>query len=191
MEHIPILKMGRVLLVLIQVDMHDRLALALQDALTERIVKERATGVLIVISLLDIVDNGANRNAACRSHYDGRTGPDAQRRLDRTQCRTRSQVAGATCPRPCILRITDVRLDNTVPLWRTCMRERLTHPCRPARMKTSLCYGNGAREPAFNAVQRPRPDKGSHCSQQTGPQCAALRRWRALPGGEGHTQGLE
>jgi rsbT antagonist protein RsbS len=61
MEQIPILKIGRVLLVSIQVDMHDRLALALQDALTERIVKERAVGVLIDISCLDIVDSFIGR----------------------------------------------------------------------------------------------------------------------------------
>ena len=47
MERIPILKMGDLLLVTIQVDMHDRLALALQEDLTERIVKARARGVLI------------------------------------------------------------------------------------------------------------------------------------------------
>lgn len=61
MDHIPILKIGRILLVSIQVDMHDQLALALQDSLTERIVKERATGVLIDISGLDIVDSFIGR----------------------------------------------------------------------------------------------------------------------------------
>lgn len=61
MEQIPILKIGRMLLVSIQVDMHDRLALALQDALTERIVKDRAAGVLIDISCLDIVDSFIGR----------------------------------------------------------------------------------------------------------------------------------
>ena len=57
MEHIPILKMGSLLLVTIQVDMHDRLAMTLQDDLTARIVKDRANGVLIDISALDIVDS--------------------------------------------------------------------------------------------------------------------------------------
>jgi rsbT antagonist protein RsbS len=61
MERIPILKMGRVLLVTIQVDMHDRLALALQDDLTERIVKDSARGVLIDISSLEIVDSFIGR----------------------------------------------------------------------------------------------------------------------------------
>jgi len=61
MEHIPILKMGKLLLVTIQVDMHDRLAMALQDDLTERIVKDRASGVLIDISALDIVDSFIGR----------------------------------------------------------------------------------------------------------------------------------
>ena len=61
MERIPILRMGRLLLVTIQVDMHDRLAMTLQDDLTERIVKEKATGVLIDISALDIVDSFIGR----------------------------------------------------------------------------------------------------------------------------------
>jgi rsbT antagonist protein RsbS len=61
MDRIPILKIGRLLLVTIQVDMHDQLALALQDDLTERIVKDRATGVLIDISALDIVDSFIGR----------------------------------------------------------------------------------------------------------------------------------
>lgn len=61
MERIPILKMGRLLLVTIQVDMHDRLAVTLQDDLTERIVKDRAQGVLIDISALDIVDSFIGR----------------------------------------------------------------------------------------------------------------------------------
>jgi len=61
MDRIPILKMGRFLLVTIQVDMHDRLALTLQDDLTERIVKEGARGVLIDISSLEIVDSFIGR----------------------------------------------------------------------------------------------------------------------------------
>lgn len=61
MERIPILRMGRLLLVTIQVDMHDRLAMALQDDLTERIVRDRARGVLIDISALDVVDSFIGR----------------------------------------------------------------------------------------------------------------------------------
>jgi rsbT antagonist protein RsbS len=61
MERIPILRMGRYLLVTIQVDMHDQLALTLQDDLTQRIVKERAKGVLIDISSLDVVDSFIGR----------------------------------------------------------------------------------------------------------------------------------
>ncbi len=61
MERIPILKMGRVLLVTIQVDMHDRLALALQDDLTTRIAQSGARGVLIDISSLDVVDSFIGR----------------------------------------------------------------------------------------------------------------------------------
>jgi rsbT antagonist protein RsbS len=61
MEHIPILKMGPFLLVSIQVDMHDRLALTLQDDLTEQIVRHRARGVLIDISTLEVVDSFIGR----------------------------------------------------------------------------------------------------------------------------------
>ena len=61
MERIPILKMGPFLLVSIQVDMHDRLALTLQDDLTSRIVADRARGVLIDISALEIVDSFIGR----------------------------------------------------------------------------------------------------------------------------------
>ena len=61
MERIPILKMGSFLLVTIQVDMHDQLAMTLQDDLTARVVKERARGVLIDISALDIVDSFIGR----------------------------------------------------------------------------------------------------------------------------------
>lgn len=61
MEHIPILKMGDILLVSIQVDMHDRLALALQNDLTEQIVRHRARGVLIDITALEMVDSFIGR----------------------------------------------------------------------------------------------------------------------------------
>jgi len=60
-ERIPILKMGPVLLVSIQVDMHDQLALTLQDDLTDRIVKTHARGVLIDISSLEVVDSFIGR----------------------------------------------------------------------------------------------------------------------------------
>ena len=77
MERIPILRMGRLLLVTIQVDMHDRLAMTLQDDLTNRIVSDRATGVLIDISALDIVDSFIGRmisnTAAMAKVLDART----------------------------------------------------------------------------------------------------------------------
>ncbi|MEJ6480074.1 STAS domain-containing protein [Nostoc punctiforme UO1] len=61
MERIPILKMGNFLLVTIQVDMYDRLAMTLQDDLTNRIAQTHAHGVLIDISALDIVDSFIGR----------------------------------------------------------------------------------------------------------------------------------
>src|SRR5688572_23618208 len=64
MERIPILKMGNNLLVSIQVDMHDRLAMTLQDDLTEKIVSTRSKGVLIDISALEVVDSFIGRMLA-------------------------------------------------------------------------------------------------------------------------------
>ncbi len=61
MDRIPILKLGDALLVTIQVDIHDRLATALEEDLTARIVSSRARGVLIDISGLDIVDSFMGR----------------------------------------------------------------------------------------------------------------------------------
>lgn len=64
MERIPILKMGNVLLVSIQIDMHDRLAMTLQDDLTSQIVATGAKGVLIDISSLEVVDSFIGRMLA-------------------------------------------------------------------------------------------------------------------------------
>ena len=64
MERIPILRMGPFLLVTIQVDMHDRLAIQLQDDLTSRIVSTGAKGVLLDISSLEIVDSFIGRMIA-------------------------------------------------------------------------------------------------------------------------------
>ena len=64
MERIPILRMGDFLLVTIQVDMHDRLAMTLQDDLTTRISQTGAIGVLIDISALEIVDSFIGRMIA-------------------------------------------------------------------------------------------------------------------------------
>lgn len=61
MERIPILKMSDLLLVSIQVDMHDQLAMQLQDDLTNRIAQTGARGVLIDISALEVVDSFIGR----------------------------------------------------------------------------------------------------------------------------------
>jgi rsbT antagonist protein RsbS len=64
MDRIPILRMGEFLLVTIQVDMHDQLALPLQDDLTRAIEKKGAKGVLIDISALEMVDSFIGRMIA-------------------------------------------------------------------------------------------------------------------------------
>lgn len=61
MDRIPILRMGDFLLVPVQVDMHDKLAMTLQDDLTNQITKCRSKGVLIDISALDVVDSFIGR----------------------------------------------------------------------------------------------------------------------------------
>jgi rsbT antagonist protein RsbS len=63
-DRIPILQVREYLLVTIQVDMHDQLALGLQDDLTNRVVTSGAKGVLIDISSLDIVDSFVGRMLA-------------------------------------------------------------------------------------------------------------------------------
>jgi rsbT antagonist protein RsbS len=64
MDRIPILKMGKVLLVTIQVDMQDQTALRLQDDLADKVEATGATGVLIDISALQIVDSFIGRMLA-------------------------------------------------------------------------------------------------------------------------------
>ena len=61
MERIPILRMGDTLLVTIQVDMHDQLAVRLLDDLTNMVTRTRARGVVIDISALDMVDSFIGR----------------------------------------------------------------------------------------------------------------------------------
>lgn len=61
MDRIPILKLGNALIVTIQVDMHDRLAMALEEDLTAKIANSGARGVLIEISALEIVDSFIGR----------------------------------------------------------------------------------------------------------------------------------
>jgi rsbT antagonist protein RsbS len=63
-DRIPILKLGEALLVTIQVDMHDGLAMALEEDLTTQIVERAAKGVLIDISALEIVDSFIGRTLA-------------------------------------------------------------------------------------------------------------------------------
>jgi rsbT antagonist protein RsbS len=63
-EQIAILKLGRFLLVTIQVELHDQLTLKLQDDLTAMLARTRAKGVLIDISALEIVDSFIGRSLA-------------------------------------------------------------------------------------------------------------------------------
>lgn len=64
MERIPILRVGEYLLVSIQVDMHDRLAMTLQEDLTNKIAQTNAKGVLLDITSLEVVDSFIGRMLA-------------------------------------------------------------------------------------------------------------------------------
>jgi rsbT antagonist protein RsbS len=64
LEQIPILQLGQFLLVTIQVELHDELAITLQDDLTNKLAKTGARGVLIDISALEIVDSFIGRALA-------------------------------------------------------------------------------------------------------------------------------
>jgi rsbT antagonist protein RsbS len=64
MDRIPVLKIGAMLLVTIQVDLHDSVAMALEEDLSNMIVKHAAKGVLIDISALEIVDSFIGRMLA-------------------------------------------------------------------------------------------------------------------------------
>ena len=64
MDRIPILRMGKTLLVTIQVDMHDEIAVRLLDDLTNMVTRTRARGVVIDISALDMVDSFIGRMIA-------------------------------------------------------------------------------------------------------------------------------
>jgi rsbT antagonist protein RsbS len=64
MDRIPILRMGKILLVTIQVDMHDQLAVRLLDDLTTMVTTTKAQGVVIDISALDMVDSFIGRMLA-------------------------------------------------------------------------------------------------------------------------------
>ncbi|GLW72879.1 MULTISPECIES: STAS domain-containing protein [Kitasatospora] len=63
-DRVPVLKLGQVLLVSIQVDLEDQIVLDLQDDLAERIVATGATGVVIDITALEIVDSFVGRMLA-------------------------------------------------------------------------------------------------------------------------------
>lgn len=64
MDRIPILRLGPFLLVTIQVELHDDLAMRLQDDLTHKLAKTSARGVLLDISALEIVDTFIGRSLA-------------------------------------------------------------------------------------------------------------------------------
>jgi rsbT antagonist protein RsbS len=64
LEQIPILSLGEFLLVTIQVELHDQLAMRLQEDLTQKLARTHAKGVLIDISALEIVDSFIGRSLA-------------------------------------------------------------------------------------------------------------------------------
>ena len=130
MERIPILQIGEFLLVTIQVDMHDQLALTLQDDLSARIEATGARGVLLDISALDMVDSFIGRMIANISALS--------RVLDASTVVVGMQPAVA---------ITLVELGLTLPGVRTALNAE-----RGMKMLTSAAANeesaDGARRPA-------------------------------------------
>ena len=129
MDRIPILKLDDFLLVSIQVDMHDQLAMALQDDLTERVVETGARGVLVDISALDVVDSFIGRmlgNIAAMSRV-----------LD-----AETVLVGM---RPAVA-ITLVELGLSLPGIRTALNvDRGMELLRQARRRQSQGAGDGGR----------------------------------------------
>ena len=135
MDRIPILQMGEFLLVTIQVDMHDQLALRLQDDLTSKIEKTGAGACLIDISALEMVDSfigrmianisgmsshsgrphGRGRHAAGRRHHACRIGIVVARREDGAQRGTRDAVSPQARRREGRRRLAVTKAD-TLPL---------------------------------------------------------------------------
>jgi rsbT antagonist protein RsbS len=127
-ERIPILKMGELLLLTIQIDMHDQIALRLQDDLSERIVRERSRGVLIDISALEVVDSFIGRMLA---NIAG-----VARILD-----AETVVVGM---RPAVA-ITLVELGLSLPDVRTALNVEQGMELLTARHASSFERGNGNR----------------------------------------------
>ena len=61
MEQIPVLKIGPILMVSIQTDLHDRMAEDLQTSILENVERTRADAVLIDITALEMVDSFISR----------------------------------------------------------------------------------------------------------------------------------
>ena len=133
MDRIPILKLGKALLVTIQVDMHDRLATALEEDLTAKIVSVGARGVLIDISALEMVDSFIGRMLA---NIAGMA-----RVLD-----AETVVVGM---RPAVA-ITLVELGLSLPDVRTALNVEqgmalLARSRRPGSLGAPISRGNGSR----------------------------------------------
>ena len=141
MDRIPILQMDEFLLVTIQVDMHDQLALALQDELTTHIVQTRARGVLIDISWLEIVDSFIGRMLS--------TIAAMARVLDAETVVVGMQPAVAITLVELGLSLTGVRtalnVDKGMAFLRTALtqegstHDRLKGRRRPSRRRRTLC----------------------------------------------------
>ena len=168
MERIPILRMGRLLLVTIQVDMHDRLAMTLQDDLTDAHQRRRgARGVLIDISALEIVDSFIGRMIS-------------QHRQRWRACSTRETVVVGMQP---AVAITLVELGLSLPGVRTALnvekgmallqrvdrggrrprigRRRMGSERRACRCSVMRCCRSGRRHDIVTCARRCAPGRSS------------------------------
>lgn len=119
--HVPVLRLGDVLLVTLQGDLHDSMAYQLQQDLSETIVRSRVTGVVIDISGVEMVDS-----------FLGRVLAEIAAQTELLAART--VVAGM---RPAVA-ITLVELGLTLPGLRTALTteaamELLAQPIVPLR----------------------------------------------------------
>ena len=184
-DRIPILKMGEFLLVTIQVDMHDQLALTLQDDLTDRISRTGAKGVLIDIISLEMVDSfigrmlaniagmarvldaddGRGRHAAGRGDHAGRAGPVAARRAHGAQRGAGHGPAARRRQRP-------DRAGRAMHVQRNESRRD------PALERHRAGAPGGAGVVDRGRVQPGGPDQDGHRRERAGPQHARARRRR-------------
>jgi anti-anti-sigma regulatory factor len=180
MYRIPILQMGQTLLVTIQVDMQDQMALALQDDLANKISSTGAKGVLIDISALEIVDSFVGRMLASISGIS--------RILDATTVVVGMQPAVAITLVELGLSLEGVRTALNVERGMELLAHGRKESAWPLTTRRARCPAlrrrhrgqpaEGARPDPAAEVLAGRPDQDDHRGQRAVAQHAGARRRR-------------